>query len=101
STYTSRVRAGDPNEDVPLPFQPETNEDHKDVADGLVAFIEAVNNAPSAGFSSTIGARIDVDRFLTHVAVENGLAEADGIVGDQGINTFYLYEYGQKNRCVF
>jgi len=99
--YDLGFLGGNPNEYVPLPFQPETNEDHKDVADGLVAFIEAVNNAPSAGFSSTIGARIDVDRFLTHVAVENALAEADGIVGDQGINNFYLYEYGQKNRFVF
>lgn len=99
--YDFSFLGADSDEYVPLPFQPETNEDHKDVADGLVAFIEAVNNAPSAGFSSTIGARIDVDRFLTHVAVENALAEADGIVGDQGINNFYLYEYGQKNRFVF
>jgi spore coat protein CotH len=99
--YDFSFLGGDPNEYVPLPFQPETNEDHKDVGDGLVAFIEAVNNAPTAGFASAIGARIDVDRFLTHVAVENALAEADGIVGDQGLNNFYLYEYGQKNRFVF
>jgi spore coat protein CotH len=90
-----------PDEYVPLPFQPETNEDHADVADGLVAFIEAMNQTPSSGYAAAMGARIDVDRFLTHVAVENALAEGDGIVGDQGINNFYLYEYGQKNRFVF
>jgi spore coat protein CotH len=99
--YDFSFLGGDPDEYVPLPFQPETNEDHEDVADGLVAFIEAVNNAPTAGFASAIGARLDVDRFLTHVAVENALAESDGIVGDQGLNNFYLYEYGQKNRFVF
>ena len=99
--YDLSFLGGDPDEYVPMPFQPETNEDHKDVADGLVAFIEAVNNAPSAGFTATIAARIDVDRFLTYVATENALAEADGMVGDQGINNFYLYEYGQKNRFVF
>ena len=48
-----------------------------------------------------MGSRLDVDRFLTHVAIENALAEADGVVGDQGLNNFYLYEYGAKNRFVF
>jgi len=99
--YDLSYLGGDPASYVPAPFQPQTNEDHKDVGDGLVAFIEAVNSAPSAGFAATIGARIDVDRFLTHVAIENAIVESDGIVGDQGINNFYLYEYGQKNRFVF
>ena len=43
-----------------------------------------------------MGARLDVDRFLTHVAVENAIAEGDGIFGDQGLNNFYLYEYGAE-----
>lgn len=89
------------SEYVPLPFQPETNEDKPDVASGLVDFIQAINDTPSAGFAAAIAPRIDVDRFLTHLAVENALAENDGIVGDQGMNNFYLYEYGQKNRFVF
>jgi spore coat protein CotH len=99
--YDLSFLGGEPNKYVPLPFQPQTNEDHKDVGDGLVGFIDAVNNAPSAGFASAMGARIDVDRFLTHVAVENAIVESDGLVGDQGINNFYLYEYAQKNRFVF
>jgi len=91
----------DPDEYLPEPFQPETNESKPDVATGLVAFIKTVNQAPSAGFVATMGSWLDVDRFLTHVAVENATAEDDGIVGDQGLNNFYLYEYGQKNRFVF
>jgi hypothetical protein len=86
---------------VPLPFQPETNETKADVADGLVAFIQAINDTPDASFVSAMGSRIDLDRFLNHVATENALAEADGVVGDQGLNNFYLYEYGSKNRFVF
>ena len=86
---------------MPLPFQPETNESHPDVADGLVAFVRAINETPLSGYAAAIAPRIDVDRFLTHVAVENALAEDDGVVGDQGLNNFYLYEYGQKNRFVF
>ncbi len=86
---------------VPLPFQPETNETKPDVADGLVSFIQAINETPDASFVSVMGGRLDVDRFLTHVAIENALAEGDGIVGDFGANNFYLYEYGAKNRFVF
>ena len=98
---TFRWRGENPEEYVPLPFQPETNEDHADVADGVVAFVQAINETPLAGYAAAIGSRIDVDRFLAHVAVENAIAEGDGVVGDQGLNNFYLYEYGQKNRFVF
>ena len=90
-----------PSAYVPLPFQPETNEDRPDVATGLVAFVRAINEEPDATFLSAMAARLDVDRFLTHVAVENAIAEGDGIVGNQGTNNFYLYEYGAKNRFVF
>ena len=45
--------------------------------------------------------RLDVNRFLTHLAIENAIAEGDGIVGDHDLNNFYLYEYGAKNRFVF
>lgn len=99
--YDFSWRGGEVSWYVPLPFEPETNEDKDDVGDGLVAFVAAINDTPTAGFASAIGSRLDVDRFLAHVATENALAEDDGIVGDQGLNNFYLYEYGQKNRFVF
>ncbi len=86
---------------VPLPFQPETNESKEDVADGLVAFIEAINYTRGATFLPEMGSWLDVDRFLSHVATENALAEADGVVGEHGLNNFYLYEYGAKKRFVF
>jgi len=91
----------EPSEYVPLPFEPETNEDRPDVAAGLVAFVRAINEEPDATFLAVMAGRLDVDRFLTHLAVENALAEFDGIVGDFGLNNFYLYEYGAGNRFVF
>ena len=99
--YDFRWRGSNPDAYVPLPFEPETNEDHDDVANGLVAFVQAINETPLTGYATAMAPRIDVDRFLTHVAIENAMAEGDGIVGDQGLNNFYLYEYGQKNRFVF
>ena len=85
---------------VPAPFQPQTNEDKLD-ASGLVAFIRAINELPEATFSRDIASWIDVERFLTYLAVENALAEYDGFVGDFGVNNFYLYQYGGQNRFVF
>jgi hypothetical protein len=64
----------------------------------LVRFILAVNDAPNA---AAIEPWLDTNRFLTHLAVENALAERDGILGDQGLNNFYLYQYGGKDRFVF
>jgi spore coat protein CotH len=86
---------------VPLPFEPETNEDRPDVATGLVGFVRAINEEPDTTFLAAMAGRLDVDRFLTHLAVENALAEFDGIVGDFGLNNFYLYEYGAGHRFVF
>lgn len=85
---------------VPVPFEPETNEDHLDPS-GLVAFIRTANEAPDASFVSAIAPFLDVPRFLTHLAVENAIAENDGILGFEGMNNFYLYQYAGQNRFVF
>jgi spore coat protein CotH len=100
-TYDFSWLGPDPDAYVPLPFEPETNEDHPDVATGLVAFVQAINDEPDATFQAAMAARLDVDRFLTYVAVENALAESDGMAGDFGLNNFYLYEYDAKNRFTF
>jgi hypothetical protein len=94
-------RGDDPDAYVPVPFEPETNEDDPDVAGPLVRFVRAINETPDAGFAAAMDAWIDVNRFLTHLAVENALAERDGLVGDQGLNNFYLYQYGGRDRFVF
>jgi hypothetical protein len=91
----------EPSKYLPAPFQPETNEEKPDVGDGLVALVEAINYTGDAAFVAEMGSWLDVDRFLTHVAIENALAEGDGILGLQGLNNFYLYEYGAKKRFVF
>ncbi len=98
--YDFSFRGDDPREYVPVPFEPQTNEDHLD-ATGLVDFIRAINGASDATFSADIGAWIDRERFLTYLAVENAIAEKDGIVGELGANNFYLYQYGGQRRFVF
>ena len=80
------------------PSSPRRTRPTRTSADPLVRFIRAVNDAPSA---AAIEPWLDTNRFLTHLAVENAIAERDGLVGDQGINNFYLYQYGGKDRFVF
>ena len=90
-------RGDDPAEYIPQPFQPETNEDKLD-GTGLVAFVRTVNQAPEASFTATVSAYLDVPRFLAYLATENALAETDGFLGQQGVNNFFLYQYGGQNR---
>jgi spore coat protein CotH len=98
--YDFSFRGANSNAYVPAPFEPETNEDSLDAA-GLVAFIRTINEAPDATFVSAVSPFLDVTRFLTHVAVENAIAENDGILGFEGMNNFYLYQYAGQSRFVF
>jgi spore coat protein CotH len=91
----------DPDTYVPVPFEPETDEEKPGFADPLVRFIRAINESPQAGYASAMESWLDTNRFLTHLAVENAIAERDGLIGDQGLNNFYLYQYGGKDRFVF
>ena len=98
--YHFEYKGDDPAQYVPLPFDPETNEDHLDPS-GLIAFVRTANQAPDESFIDEISAFIDVRQFLAYLAVENALAEKDGLLGDEGMNNLYLYQYGGQNRFVF
>ena len=98
--YTFTYKGDDPGAYIPSPFQPETNEDKLD-GTGLVELIKAINETPEATYAAGMAAYLDTRRFLTHVAAENALAEMDGIVGDFGLNNFYLYQYGGQKKFVF
>jgi spore coat protein CotH len=93
-------RGGDPAAYVPVPFEPQTNEDHLD-ASGLVEFVRAINETPEPGFARSMEAWLEVQRLVTYVAVENAVTEWDGFVGEEGTNNFYLYQYGGQRRFVF
>jgi spore coat protein H len=85
---------------VPSPFQPETNEDKLDPS-ALVAFIRTATQADDANFTAAVTPYLDVPRFLTYLATENALAENDGFLGHQGVNNFFLYQYGGQTRFIF
>jgi spore coat protein H len=85
---------------IPSPFQPQTNEDKLD--DGLVELIRAINETPEgSGYATTMAGLLDLEKFVSFVAVENALAETDGLLGSQGMNNFYLYQYGGQRKFTF
>ncbi len=83
----------------PAPFEPQTNESKLDT--GLADFVRAINQTPQSGYAAAMEAYIDVRKFLTYVAVENACAEYDGMVGQFGMNNFYLYQYAGQKKFVF
>lgn len=82
-------------------FSPQTHE--KDTASVLYgpieAFVRMANN--STDFAREIAEYLNTDDFLKHLAVEQFVAEWDGLTGYAGMNNFYLYRRPKKNEYRF
>jgi spore coat protein CotH len=80
-------------------FEPKTHE--RDSMASLYRPIRelawAVSESPDSMFVSSTNEYLDVRAFLTYVAVENFLADRDGMLGDWGMNNFYFYRFEGKN----
>jgi uncharacterized protein (TIGR03437 family) len=85
---------------VPSPFQPQTHERDPEAA-VLVSMIREMNQASDGDFARVIGPYIDLKQFMTHLAVETFLAEADGILAPTGMANFWLYRFEKKNLFHF
>lgn len=92
-------RGASPEDYIPAPLKPETNEDTLD-GSAVVDFVQVANHASDASFLTEVSKYVDVDRFLTYVAVENAVAESDGWLGQQGMNNFFLYQYANTTKFV-
>lgn len=92
--------SGDAAAYIPLPFEPKTNEKSLDPAP-LVSLVRAINEASDASIVSAVSPFIDVNQFLAYIAVENAVAESDGVLGSEGMNNFYLYQFTGQTKFVF
>ena len=76
-------------------FSPKTNESKS--AEKLYGPIEQmvkdINEARNDRFEETFRRYMNPDDVLTHLALENAMAEEDGILGAWGMNNFYLYRF--------
>lgn len=84
-------------------FRPVTheNESPTDLYSPFEAMFRAINEASDAAFTTAVGAYLDLPLFMKHVAVQNFLAEFDGILGVAGVNNFYLYRFENSTRSQF
>ena len=60
------------------------------------SLVEAVNEARQDSLEDRLGDYLDVGTFITELAVQNFLAQTDGLVGGVGMNNFYLYRFAGK-----
>ena len=57
-----------------------------------------VNEPDSASWRQRVAQYIDLEQFMTHVAIEGFLAEDDGVLGANGMNNFFLYRFPDSTR---
>jgi len=81
-------------------FKPVTHETKPDAA-VLEEMIRLVNQASDQEFAARIGGFLEPKTLVTYLAVENYVAEFDGILGDWGMNNFYLYRRADQKRFTF
>jgi hypothetical protein len=84
-------------------FEPHTHESEApaDLYGRIEEMIRAINTASDGDFESRAGEYFDLTRLAAFLAVESFLAEADGFLGDWGINNFYLYQFENQQRWAF
>jgi spore coat protein CotH len=73
-------------------FSPRTHVGEPDDS-GINDLVDAINN----GSIFDIGEKLDLEWTLRYLAVENAIAEIDGVVGNWGVNNFYIFE-GEDGR---
>ena len=81
-------------------FQPQNHELESDAI--LYAPIRdlfrEVNHPEDGVWRDRVEQYLDLRQYVTHVAIENFLAEEDGILGAFSMNNFYLYRYADTSR---
>lgn len=86
---------------VPRFFEPKNHVGDPIAAARLTAMIHTINRASDAEFESALEPYLDLKAFLTHLAVETAVAEADGILSPTGMANYYLYRRASDNRFTF
>jgi spore coat protein CotH len=81
-------------------FQPQSHEKEGDSKLYLPIhdWLREVNEPDSAAWRERVEKYIDLEQFMTHVAIEGFLAEDDGVLGVNGMNNFFLYRLPDSTR---
>jgi spore coat protein CotH len=57
-----------------------------------------VNEPEGGGWRERVEQFVDLQQFVTHIAIEGFLAEDDGLLGANGMNNFFLYRLPDSKR---
>jgi spore coat protein CotH len=95
--YYFEDRGRDAASYVPLPFKPETRENNAR-PEVIADMVQAINASSGAVFRTAVAEFIDLAQFIRHVAAEVFLAEQDGIIGEWGMNNFFMYRPELSNQ---
>ena len=90
----------DPGLYTPVPFKPETLELDPQ-GEVIERLFWTANVASDAVWRASIEEFLEMKKFIRHLAIENFLAEEDGLTGDYGPNNFYFYRFLNTNRFMF
>src|SRR3954468_17518212 len=85
---------------APAPFKPETLELDPQ-GEVIERLFWAANVASDAAWRTSIEEFLDMKKFIRHLAIENFLAEEDGLTGDYGPNNFYFYRFLNTHKFMF
>jgi len=97
--YRFEYRGPQPSAYSPKPFKPVTHEIDPD-ARPIAATARAIEQSSDAEFVRVLSGFIDLEGFVAHAAIEAFLAETDGLLGDWGMNNFYLYRFEASSRAT-
>jgi spore coat protein CotH len=84
-------------------FDPKTNEKKAaaQIWGPVEDMIQTMNQAPDSTFVRDMTRYLDLGVFAKTIAIENFLAEDDGILGYAGLNNFYIYRFEDSDRFQF
>lgn len=98
--YYFEYRGSDPRLYVPSPFKPETREKNPK-PEFIERLIWSINETSDEGFRDAASQYLDLAKIIRHVAVEAWVADNDGLIGDWGLNNFYVYRSQNKTSFTF
>jgi CotH kinase protein len=77
------------------------NESISGIYDAVYRMVREITEARDDRFEQSMSAYLDLRLFMKYVAIQNALAEVDGLLGYAGINNFYLYRFEKKTLFQF
>jgi len=97
--YRFESRGPQPSAYSPKPFKPVTHELDPDPRP-LAEMVRAIAETPDPDFQPVVSRYLHLEGFVAHAAVEAFLGETDGVLGDWGMNNFYLYRFEGTTRST-